>query len=339
MKKTIAAAIAALIVAYGLTGCATSEKVTTSSEIVEYSANVMVAAQAPARTRIEPLPTSYVLFPSYTRPVDTGDDMDLDEYYSKAGAAEAAHKARVVDYCIGHLRTFPLETQTTAADPYMNTIRMFVPVTNPLNISGDVMRLTIKEDKTLVTENVMSNDKLTPICEGFAANYDYLRADRMLAIFTEAGMAEVTKGPVFVLDLGTEEVILDRSDAEGSMTIQGLATVWRDEVYQAQNAAETKENALFDRRVQLKAEIAESRAKAKNKDFTKSVRKAAKSNYKQKEEELETVDKKLFARNSTERRVACFVAEGLETFGAKFFAGGVISSLMGDFCEAETEDS
>lgn len=309
-----------------VSGCATlaeNESLRFSADgeqTIKYTASLAVPS-----TRVEPLPTSYVLFPSFKTSSITIINPSVDQlrsFVSEEEERERQHIQRVASYCEGHYRNFPASGDVADSDPYGNYVKTFMLVETSLNVPEKIL----DQDGDL---NI-SKDELEKGCQILANNYDFSRADALLLTFEQLKESDLSQGPIMVFDMGFDSIVESMEDVPTDK-LDLVAPNWELRMDQALRAVENSRQPLIARRQEIENTISQLELK---KNTTEGLKTSEKELLKELKKELKKISKKLFAENGWGRKLACGFGSTVGQFAGSLVPGGdILTDKIDDWCD------
>ena len=300
-----------------------AEGPTPAPTLYDYTAFDYVATSAEAlpRTNLEPAPTSYVLFPT-ARPAEPVTEWS-DEEVENLHRALADRDARVKAYCIEHYKYFDALPKAFEEDIFGNFISFYWPI--------EAKEPAAKKELADRAGDVVKK------CEYLTEHYDYGRADRLLESLVPDGSLENSRGPVMVLDLGFDAVVvpMDYVDTDEMDTVPPY---WKQSVNKALSEAKLILKDAIAKLTALDQQIASKEATANNRDIKPKVRKKAGEEAKALRGERKLHWKRWFAKNSWGRALACgFSGTVMEVISRAVPATEFLQAKVDKWCEIKEE--
>ena len=277
---------------------------------------IFATAEASQKTSLEPLPTSYILFPFISIRADT------QEEENKRRAERDEQKNRMQIYCENHYSHYKTRGAAFEADPFANVITFYWP-------------LMLKEDEESTFLNQLPLEPELR-CEQLVDRYNFDQASSlMMSLLPDANNSESIVGPVMVLDLGFDALVapMDKVDTDN---LARIPFIWDQMMEEALRDAVRKRTEQLEKVKALRTEISvlERAYDAASGPF--SGKRGLRRQIKQKEEELLGITSSLFAKDSWGRAIACAVSGPVIAFlGAYLPNTELISDKMSSYCSAE----
>ncbi len=279
-------------------------------------------AEALPKTNLEPAPTSYVLFPTIKF------DKPLDEYTPEFEAdlkkKKKEQNERVKAYCLEHYKQFDVLPVAFEKDIFGNLVTFYWP-----------FKAIETDAKAFLRDPALTLDAR---CTYLTKNYDFTRAEALLGTLGPNGEFSKFKGPVLVLDLGFDAVVVPMDNVK-TENMHRIPDIWKQSIDDALKSAKLTRTEAIEKLSALDKEIAALEAKAKDPDVRKQARKAAAKEADEKKGERKSFLKRIFGKNSWGRAIACGFSGVVMKAASSFIpATDLLESKAKKWCEADDGD-
>ena len=311
-------AIVALIT--GLcTSCAKAPEyvVTTDDNLIDFSQYDYryATTEALTITNLEPAPTSYVLFPRYK--LEETIDVWSEEAEAALAIARKEQDTRIKAYCLEHYDQFASLGTVIEGDPFGNVVTFYWLI-----------------DSTAQDAQAHLHDSTVAIevrCDFLTKHYDFDRAEGLIGSLLPKEIAEVTRGPIMVLDVGFAALAMPFDNIQ-TENMERLPHIWKQSMEDALREAKISRTDMLGNLSAIEEEI-RALEQAKNNERDRRKKRNLQGQVDEKRKEKRSLLERLFGKNSWGRAILCgFAPVAIRTAGTLIPDTGPIEAKVNRVC-------